>query len=86
MNKDMAVPGNQTITHWTDDSWTPDAGWFCTKSDTAWMVATPLNLCQPSNTRGSGSWLHTVDGMKSGNRKIPEACMVLWHYEGILPL
>ena len=31
--------------HWTDDSWTPDAGVvFCTKAHTAWMVATPLNL------------------------------------------
>ena len=32
--------------HWTDDSWTPDAGWFCTKAHTAWMVATPLNLAK----------------------------------------
>ena len=30
--------------HWTNDSWTPDAGWFCTKAHTAWMLATPLNL------------------------------------------
>ena len=30
--------------HWTDHSRTPDAGWFCTKAHTAWMVATPLNL------------------------------------------
>ena len=33
-----------SASHWTDDSWTPDAGWFCTKAHTAWMVATPLNL------------------------------------------
>ena len=30
--------------HWTDHSWTPDAGWFCTKTHTAWMSATLLNL------------------------------------------
>ena len=29
---------------WTDDSRTPDAGWFCTEAHTASMVATPLNL------------------------------------------
>ena len=42
--------------------------------------------CQPLNTRGSGSWLHTVDWIKSGNRKIQEACIVLWHHDWILPL
>ena len=31
--QDMAMPGNQTIgSHWTDDSWTSDAGWFCRKA------------------------------------------------------
>ena len=39
----------------------------------------PVESCQPSNTRGSGSWLHTVDWIKSGNRQIQETCMVLWH-------
>ena len=33
-----------SASHQTDDSWTPDAGWFCTRTYTAWMVATPLNL------------------------------------------
>ena len=45
-----------------------------------------IESCQPSNTRGSGHWLHMVDWIKSGNRKIQEACIVLWHYDGILPL
>ena len=35
---------DSSASHGTDDSWTPDAGWFCTKAHTAWMVATPLNL------------------------------------------
>ena len=35
---------DRSASHWTDDSWTPDAGWFCTKAHTAWMVATPMNL------------------------------------------
>ena len=35
---------DSSSSHRTDDSWTPSAGWFCTKSYTAWMVATPLNL------------------------------------------
>ena len=33
-----------SASHWADDSWTPDAGWFCTKVHAARMVATPLNL------------------------------------------
>ena len=33
-----------SASHWTDDSWTPHAGWFCTRTNTAWMMATPLNL------------------------------------------
>ena len=45
-----------------------------------------IESSQPSNTRGSGSWLHTVDWVKSGNRKIQKECMVLWRYAGILPL
>ena len=45
-----------------------------------------IEYCQPSNTRGSGSWLHTVYWIKSGNGKIQTACIVLRHYDGILPL
>ena len=67
---------------WSVSHWTPEAGWFCTMARTAWMVAT----CQPSNIRCPGPWLHTVDWIKSGNRKIQEACVVSWHYDGILPL
>ena len=33
-----------SASHRTDDSWAPDAAWFCTEAHTAWMVATPLNL------------------------------------------
>ena len=42
--------------------------------------------CQPSDTRCSGSWLHTVNWIKSGNQKVPETCVVLWHYDRVLPL
>ena len=74
-----------SASHWNDDSWTPDAGRFCTRTSSAWMAATPLNLANHP-TCCSGSWLHTVDWIKNGNRKIQEACVVLWHYDGILPL
>ena len=72
--------------HWPDHSWTSDAGWFCSKAHTAGMVATPLNFGQPSNTRGSGLRLHTAEWIKRGNRKVQEACMALWYYDGILTL
>ena len=45
-----------------------------------------LQMLGGSNTRGSGPWLHTVDWTESGKRNILEACMVLWHNYGILPL
>ena len=48
---------------------------------TAWMTSVPLEPCQPSNTRCSGSWLHTVNWIKSGNQKVPETCVVLWHHD-----
>ena len=50
---------------------------------TAWMTSVPLEPCQPSNTRCSGSWLHTVNWIKSGNQKVPETCVVLWHHDRI---
>ena len=78
MKKDMSRPGNQLIgpaSHWTDDTWTPDAGWFYTKAHTAWMVTTPLNpASHPTHvvldldcTRSTGS--------RSVIKK-QEACMV----------
>ena len=82
MKKDKAWESDDwSANHWTDDSWTPDAGWFCTKSYTAWMVATPLNLAN----HPTGSWLHTVNWIKNGNRKIQESCMAFLHHDGILP-
>ena len=71
MKMDMARPGNQTIG-------LPVIGltilglqmlgvsFFCMDGSNS------TESCQPSNTRGSGSWLHTVDWIKSGNRKDPE--------------
>ena len=43
MKKDMAWP-DWSASHWTDDSWNPDAGRFCTRTYTARMVAAPFNL------------------------------------------
>ena len=33
-----------SASHGTDDSWTSDTGWFCTKAHTAWMAVHSLNL------------------------------------------
>ena len=48
--------------------------------------SSPIEPCQPSDTRCSGSWLHTANRIKSFNQKVPETCVVLWHYDRILPL
>ena len=45
-----------------------------------------IESCQPSDTCSSGPWLHTVDWIKNGNRKIQKGSMAKWHYDGILPL
>ena len=45
---------------WPDESWASAAGWFCTKAH-CMDGADLFEPCQPSNTRGSGPWLHTVD-------------------------
>ena len=37
--------------------------------------SSPIGSCQPSDTRCSGSWLHTVSWIKSGNQKVPETCV-----------
>ena len=58
-----------SISHWTDDSWTSAAGY-------SMDGISPFEPCQPSNTRCFGPWLHTVDRIEIGNRKIQEACMV----------
>ena len=75
-----------SASHGTDDSWTSDTGWFCTKAHAAWMAVPLFESCLPSDTRGSWPWLHTADWIESGNRKIEEACMVLWYCDGIWPL
>ena len=74
-----------SASHWTDDTWTPDAGWFYTKAHTAWMVTTPLNpASHPTHV------VLDLDCTRStGSRSVIKkqaACMVLWHYDGILLL
>ena len=67
--KEKAAPGNQTIglpSHRTDDSWTPDAGWFCTKAHTARMVATRLNLGKLQHTL---TWTLTAHGRLDRDRQ-----------------
>ena len=39
----------------------------------------PIGSCQPSDTHCSGSWLHTVNWIKSSNQKVPDTCVVLRH-------
>ena len=48
---------------WPDDSTTSATGWSCTRAHTAWMASVPLNA------QCSGSWLHTVNWIKSSNQK-----------------
>ena len=43
------------------------------------MVAFPLNFANHLTHVISGPWLHTVDWIKSGNRKIQEEFLVLRH-------
>ena len=45
-----------------------------------------MEPCQPSYTRCSRSWLHTVNWIKSGSQEVPEKCVVLWHHDRILPM
>ena len=45
-----------------------------------------FEFVQPSNIRCSGSWLYAINWIKSGNQKIPETCVLLWHYLRVLPL
>ena len=45
----------------------------------------PFEPCQPSDARCSGSWLHTVNWIESGNQKVSETCVVLWHDNRIFP-
>ena len=48
---------------------------------------TLFESCLPSDTRGSGSGLHTIDWIEiSHNRQISETFLVLWYNDRILPL
>ena len=52
----------------TDDSSCSTSAWYGT-GYIAWMASVPFETCQPSDERCSGSWLHTVDWIKSDNQK-----------------
>ena len=54
------------------------------RPDDSWTPAAGQS-CTEAHTAW-GPWLHTFDRIKSGNRNVQEACMVLWHYDKILPL
>ena len=89
MKKDTAAPGNWTIwssNHWTDESWTPDAGWFFTKAYTAWMVASPLNLANhPTHVFLDLGCTRSIGSTSAIERFKKHAC----YYgipDGILPL
>ena len=45
-----------------------------------------MAMHKPSDTRSSRSWLCAINWIKSGNQKIPETCVALWHYKRVLPL
>ena len=86
--KDTAMPGNETIGLPAMGLTIPGLqilGGFAQKLTLhGWRYL--FESCSPSDTRGSWPWLHTVDWIESGNRKIEEACMVLWYCDGIWQL
>ena len=89
MKKDMAMHGSQTIGLPAPGLTIPGLqmlGGFAQRLKNCMDGGNSIESCQPSNTRGSGPWLHTVDRIESDNRKIREARMVLWCYDGLLPL
>ena len=47
---------------------------------------TLFESCLPSDTRGSGSGLHTINWIEISNRKISLKFLVLWYNDRILPL
>ena len=85
MKKDMAMPGNQT-------TGLPAFGLTSPQPQLLGGLARELILhgpsepYQPSDTRGPGSGLYTIDWVEISNQKMSETCMVLWHYNRILPL
>ena len=63
--------------HWPDESSTSAAGLGGLPRELVLHgLRQSLEPCHTSVARCSGSWLHTVDWIKSGNRQISEACMV----------
>ena len=58
---------------WPDDSWTGAAGWYGARAHAACMA---VQSCVPSDTRGSGSGLHTIDWIEISNRQISARCIV----------
>ena len=89
MKKDLARPGKSddwSASHWTYDPWTPDAGWLCTMAHTAWMVASPLNLASHPTHVVLDLGCTQSTGSRAAIERIQEACVVLWYYDGILPL
>ena len=87
MKKGMARPGNQTIGLPVIGLMTPGRQMLGGSAQGLQLHGgNPVESCQPSNTCCCGPWLHTVDWIKNGNRKIQEACIVSWHFDGNLPL
>ena len=88
VKKDTAMPGNQTIGLPAIGLTSPWLQLLCGLARKLilhgwWQTFEP---CHPSDIRGSGPWQRAVDWIKSGNRKIPDICTVLWHRNGILSL
>ena len=81
MKKDMAMPGNRTIGLPVFGLTIPGLQML----DGSAQGMDGGNFIESSNTFCSGLWLHTVHWIEISNRKIQETCMVLWHYDGILP-
>ena len=77
----MVLPGNQAIG-------TPIALTILQRVRGIYSLdgVNSLGSCPPSDARCSRSWLHTINWIKKGNQKVSEICVVLWHYDRILPL
>ena len=85
--KDMATPGNLT-------SGLPVSGLMILglqlqdgrAREITLLGGTLFESCLPSDTRGPRSGLHSMDWIEINNQNISATCMVLWRYNGILPL
>ena len=61
------------------------AAWYGVRH-TAWTASVPLNLANhPTHVVLDLGCTRSI-GSKAAIKKVPETCVVLWHYDRVLPL